>query len=69
MKPRLHLGEIAVLEKRQEWDAQVLDLAALKGHANQRGGDGLGYRLQGMHGAALVVRMPVGMEVVELVHP
>ena len=69
MEPRIYLGQIAVFEKRQERDVQFLYLAALESHTNQRGGDGLGHRLQRMDRAALVVRMPVGMEVIELMHP
>ena len=69
MEPRIDLGEIPVFEERQDWDIQSLDLTALESDADGCRSDGLRHRLQRMYTSTLVVRMPVGMKVIELVHP
>ena len=68
VKLRVHFREIPILEERQKRDLDTRDLLLAEGDADDRGCDRFRDRLERVDVTSLVVGMPVGMQVVELVH-
>ena len=69
VQTRIDAREVPVLEVRQKRPIDGRDFSPADRDADDGCRDGFRDRLQRVNLAALIVRMPVGMEVVELVHP